>query len=272
MSSPLDLDAYFARIGYAGPRTPALQTLRDVVFRHATTIPFENLDVLLSRGISLDLAAVQKKLVADRRGGYCFEQNGLLLEVLRALGFQVVPVSARVRLKVARDFTPPRTHVFLKVIVDGVPWLADVGVGGLSPASPLRLDVESEQPTPHEPRRVIREGAVLHHQARLSADAWSDVCEFTLEEMPPIDRELANYWTSTNAASKFKLNLFAARALPDGTRVSILNNEFTHRRGAGHIESRVLATHRDLLDVLAERFGLRFPADTRFACANATFA
>ena len=147
-----DLDAYFARLGLDGPRPPTLATLSAIVLAHIRAIPFENLDVLLGRGIDLDPAAVEHKLVHARRGGYCFEHNSHLLHVLGALGFAVTPLSARVRVNRARDDTPPRTHVLVRVDLDGTPWLADVGVGGLSPTAPLRLDPEAEQATPHEPR------------------------------------------------------------------------------------------------------------------------
>ena len=163
-----DLDAYFARTGYTGPRTPTLATLHGIVAAHAKAIPFENLDVLLNRGINLDLGAIAQKLIHEKRGGYCFEQNTLLLSVLETLGFHVRPISARVRLQRPRDFTPPRTHVFLRVELDGVSWLADVGIGSQSLTAALRLDDSgAEQPTPHEPRRIVREGAKLFHQVRL---------------------------------------------------------------------------------------------------------
>ena len=82
MSYTPDLPAYFARIGLHGERQPTLDLLRAIVHAHVSSIPFENLDVLLGRGISLDPTAVERKLVHDRRGGYCFEQNSLLLHVL----------------------------------------------------------------------------------------------------------------------------------------------------------------------------------------------
>src|SRR5262245_29979880 len=137
----MDLNTYLARIRYSGPREPTLDTLRGVVLAHATAIPFENLDVLLGRGVSLADADVERKLVRDGRGGYCFEQNSLLLRALSALGFSATPLSARVRLQAPRDFVPPRTHLFVRVVIGGVPWLADVGVGGLSPTAPVRLDL-----------------------------------------------------------------------------------------------------------------------------------
>jgi N-hydroxyarylamine O-acetyltransferase len=259
----LDLDAYFARTGYAGARAPTLETLHAIVGAHTRSIPFENLDVLLGRGVSLAPADIERKLVRDHRGGYCFEQNGLLLLVLQALGYEVRPLSARVRLRHPREYTPPRTHLCLRVELDGASWLADVGVGGLSLTSAIRLVEEVEQPTPHEPRRLVREGGRLFHQARLGAE-WTDVYEFTLEEMPPIDREVANWFTSAHPQSHFRNRLVVARAAPAGGRLSILNDEFTIRGADGRGEKRALASADELLAVLAEHFGLHFAAGTRF--------
>src|SRR3982750_4635329 len=115
----MNLAAYFERIGYRGPDRPDLALLSALTDAHTRSIPFENLDVLLGRPISLAREALFQKLVVDRRGGYCFEQNGLFLEVLRELGFQVTPISARVRLQHPRDYIPPRTHVFLRVELGG---------------------------------------------------------------------------------------------------------------------------------------------------------
>lgn len=83
----IDLDAYFKRIGFSGARAPSLEALDGIVLRHVKSIPFENLDVLLGRPIDLDDAAIEKKLIHEKRGGYCFEQNTLLLAVLKQLGF-----------------------------------------------------------------------------------------------------------------------------------------------------------------------------------------
>ena len=210
----MDLDAYFARTGYRGPRTPTLETLHGLVRAHVQTIPFENLDVLLGKPIELEPAALIQKLVHDRRGGYCFEQNTLLLEVLTALGFHVRPLSARVRWQRPRDYTPARTHLLVRVELDE-PWLADVGVGAMSPTAALRLAEHGEQATPHEPRRLLREGDMIYHQARLGDD-WHDVCELTLEEMPLIDRIVANWYTSTHPQSHFKHRLARRARDADG--------------------------------------------------------
>jgi len=261
----IDLAAYFARVGYDGPVAPTLNVLNDLMHAHVQTIPFENLDVLLGRGIDLAPEALQRKLVEQRRGGYCFEQNGLLLLVLDAIGFAVTPLSARVRYQRPRDYTPARTHLFLRVEIDGVPWIADVGVGALSLTSAIRFDGDGEQATRHEPRRIIRENGRFFHQVRFG-DEWHDVLEFTGEEMPPIDRELANWFTSAHPQSHFKNRLIAARALPDGGRLTLLNRELTIRSRSGEARTRQLATPAELVSVLDEAFSLRFPAETVFPC------
>lgn len=270
-----DLEAYRARLGLTGRLPPTLATLRALTNAHVRAIPFENLDVLLGRAIDLEPAVIEHKLIHQRRGGYCFEQNTLLLHVLRALGFQVTPLSARVRVQRPRDYTPARTHLVVRVDLDGERWLADVGVGALSPTAPLSLDTEDEQATPHEPRRIVRAGrwhddslrgpeALLYHQVRF-ADGWHDVCELTLEEMPEIDRVVGNWYTSTHPRSHFKDRLIVARANDDG-RLTLVNRELSQRDRAGRATTRELSGPDQLLEVLAAQFGLHFPAGTRFPC------
>jgi len=259
----MDLDRYFARIGYAGSRSPTLATLDALTHAHTRAIPFENLDVLLGRPIDLSTDALFDKLVVRRRGGYCFEQNGLFLEVLRELGFDAKPISARVRIDRPRDFTPARTHVFVRVELDGQSVVTDVGVGALSLTRSLRLFDEAPQETPHETRRIVREDGRYFHQARLG-DAWSDVCEFTLEEMPLIDREVANHFTSTHPRSHFRDRLIVARADEDGARVVLVNDTLKVRGRDGRADATAITSPGDLLAALRDRFGLAFPPETRF--------
>jgi len=263
----VDLAAYFARIGYDGAVEPTLPTLNGIVRAHVQSIPFENLDVLAGRPIELAPAALERKLVQARRGGYCFEQNGLLLLVLQAIGFDVTPLSARVRYGRPGGVIPPRTHLFLRVEIDGGSWLADVGVGGLSMTSAIRLDEQGEQTTPHEPRRIAREGALWLHQVRFGLD-WHDVYEFTLEEMPLIDRELANWYTSAHPQSDFRNRLVVALALSGGRRKTLLNREFTERRRDGTVDGRLIATPEELRLVLTEDFGLDVDAHGPLTCAG----
>src|SRR5262245_46685487 len=130
------LDAYLRRIGYRGPRAASPEALAALHEAHVAAVPFENLDILLGRTISLDLDALEAKIVSGRRGGYCFEQNTLFRAVLERLGFRVTSLAARVR---GGDVLRPRTHMLLRVDLDEGPWLADVGFGGDGLVHPLPL-------------------------------------------------------------------------------------------------------------------------------------
>lgn len=252
----MDLDAYFDRIGYRGSRAPTLATLHAITAAHVMTIPFENIDVVLNRGVDLEPDALFRKLVTQKRGGYCFEQNGLLLLVLEAMGFSVVPLSGRVRVGRPREYLPARTHVFLRVTIDGTRWLTDVGVGSSSLTSALRFDVDNDpQETPHETRRLVTEGAIRYHQIKYG-ETWNDVYEFTGEEMPFIDRVVGSWYTSDYPKSHFKDRLTVAKALPDGRRATILNRDFTLRERDGSAEVKTLDSPAALAEVLQSQFGL----------------
>lgn len=262
VSDYVDLDAYFQRIGYEGPREVSPAVLSDIVHAHVLTIPFENLDVLLGKPILLDAASLQRKLVHERRGGYCFEQNGLLLLVLEAMGFEVAPISARVKLGYPRGEITPRTHLVVRIELDGSSWLADVGVGGLSPTASLRLELDREQRTPHETRRIVQEGDLYFHQALLAGE-WEDVYQMTLEEMPLIDREVANWYTSTSPRSRFRNLMMVAKAAPEGVRLTILNDEFSVRDASGKATKTLIRTQEEMLDLLAEHFGVHLQGNDR---------
>src|SRR5579863_8510791 len=113
----MDLQAYCARVGFSGALHPTAECLRELHLAHATHVPFENIDVLLRRPIRLDRDSLWKKLVKDRRGGYCFEQNALFAAVLEEIGFPVTRLAARVRL--GAPGVGARTHMLLAVEADG---------------------------------------------------------------------------------------------------------------------------------------------------------
>ena len=261
------VDSYLRRIGYRGPTDPTLPVLHALAAHHVEAIPFENLDVLLGRPIGLTVEAIAAKLLDEGRGGYCFEHNGLLLEVLGTLGFTVRPLSARVRYQRPPDEVTPRTHMFLRVDLDGEGWLVDVGFGGFSLASAIRLGTEAPQDTPHEPRRIVSRDGRFFHQVRL-ADTWHDLSEFTGEDMPLVDRELGNWFTSTHPTSSFRHRLVAARTLPAGERLTLQNRELSHRRRGGAVDVTMIETPEALLAVLADRFGLHFAPGTTFPCSG----
>lgn len=258
----VDLDGYFMRIGYTGPREPTLAVLHAITRAHAEAIPFENVDVLLGRPILLELAAIYRKLVVDRRGGYCFEQNGLLLEVLTQLGFAVRPLSARVRVGVTdRSIDLPRTHLVLEVTIADEVWITDVGVGAASLTAALRLVADVEQATPHEPHRFVRTDGKWYHQL-LRGGEWLDVYEFTGETMPLIDRTVANWYTSTHPQSKFRRGLSVALARPNGQRATLRDFEFSRYDRSGVVARRDVSAAGELLHVLHDEFGIDLPTGT----------
>lgn len=264
MTSPdaLNLDAYFARIGYQGPTSVSAQTLHALAAAHTAALPFNNVDILLGKLIPLDLASLQEKLIVQGRGGYCFEQNGFMTHVLRRLGFKVRPMGGRVRLDRPRHIVPPRTHMVIFAEADGERWLVDVGFGRYSLTCALRLDTDTEQTMPMEVRRLVREDGRIFHQAR-SGEEWRDVYEFTLDEFHAIDQEVGNWWTSTSPTSRFKTHLTAARVVPSRGRVTILDRQFSTIAADGTAERREIASPQELLAILDEHFGLRYPPGTR---------
>jgi N-hydroxyarylamine O-acetyltransferase len=257
----IDLTAYGKRIGYPGPFEPTLSVLTAILNGHTCSIPFENLDVLMGRRIYLDNHSLQNKLVTEKRGGYCFEQNGLLLAVLQEVGFAARPFAGRVRLMTpSRDILPARTHLFVIVELEGEEWLADVGVGQTSLTAPLRLNDAAEQETPHGTRLIEREDGKLYHRA-LTREGWIDVCETLLEPMPLIDREVASWFTNTHPDSSFKARLVCALARPMGERITLLNRTFMRRNGSETLETRQLENKQELLQVLSSEFGIDLPSD-----------
>ena len=164
----LDQKAWLARIGYTGPLTPTLETLNQLIFTHSHSIPYETLDIMLGRPPKLDMLTLQQKMIASRRGGYCFEQNMLFRAGLRSLGYRITSLQGRVVRGLEIDAPRPAIHMLLKVELPEGTYLADVGFGNLAPTSALMLVPQVEQETPHEVMRFIDVGGELTLQARSS--------------------------------------------------------------------------------------------------------
>jgi N-hydroxyarylamine O-acetyltransferase len=255
----LDLDAYLERIGHRGPVVPSVDCLNELHLAHVTSIPFENLDILLGRPIRLDLDSLQGKLVRDRRGGYCFEQNALFAAALERIGFGVTRLAARVH-----GGSGGRTHMVLRVEAGGAAWLADVGFGG---GSILR-------PIPLEPGTVVDQFGwrfrLLEDDGGTALEAhrpggWVDVYAFTLESQRPIDYEIANHYTSTHPDSPFTRTLTVQRTTP-GRSWILRDRTLLELTPSGETETTI--ADDELLDLLGERFELEFPEGTRFDGAS----
>jgi N-hydroxyarylamine O-acetyltransferase len=268
----IDLDRYLARIGYHGSPRADLDTLRALTALHPGAIPFEAVDVFLRRPIDLSPGALQAKLIDGGRGGYCFEQNGLLERVLAALGFAVEGLIARVFWMRPPDAPPlPLTHMALRVTIDGEQWLADVGFGSCVPGVPLRLGCAGmPQPTAHETFRLTSRGTWTLLEAQLP-DGWHPVYLLSPEPALESDYIAANWYTSTHPESGFRQELRVAQTTPE-RRTTLLNNRLTVRHARGTAQRRFLS-EPELADTLVSTFGLRLDAESaRQAAALATVA
>ncbi|MGH8179696.1 MAG: arylamine N-acetyltransferase family protein [Steroidobacteraceae bacterium] len=257
----IDLDRYLARIGYAGTPRPDLDTLRALTQLHPATITFEAIDVLLGRPVDLSPGAIQAKLVDGGRGGYCFEQNGLLKHVLEKLGFAVEGLIARVFWTLPPDAPlMPLTHMALRVTIGGERWLADVGFGACVAGTPLRLDaIGAQQPTRHETFRLTGKGTWTLLEALLP-DGWQPLYMLSPEPAVDADYVAANWYTSTHPSSGFRRELRVALTAPD-RRTTLMNDRLTVRHSTGGMERRFLE-EREIAQALVSTFGLRLDADS----------
>ncbi|NUO74734.1 MAG: arylamine N-acetyltransferase [Lysobacter sp.] len=254
-----DLDLYLRRLGYATAPAPTLDTLRDLQLRHTSTFAFETLAALLHAPVAVDLPSLQRKLLHDGRGGYCYELNRLFLALLQDLGFEARGVTGRVVMGGPEDALPARTHLFVQATVAGVPYLVDVGFGSMVPTGPLRLDSEQPQATPHEDYRVNRFGEGYILRARVG-DEWRGLYVFDLQPAAEIDYVVGNWYVSTHPESPFRGQLYAARMGP-GLRKTLRNGSYAvHRLGAAS-ERRELEDADEVLAVLRDELGIRVPQD-----------
>lgn len=253
----LDLSAYFDRIDYRGAAEPTLDVLQDLVTAHTRTIPFENLDPLLGVPIDdLSPEALTDKLVHRRRGGYCYEQNGLMGYALAELGFQVRRFAARVVWMLPPDAPPTAlTHTLLAVGFPGSQgaYLVDVGFGGQTPTSPLRFEIGGVQQTTHEPYRLEDRGDGLVLQAQVRGD-WRALYEFAPQTRPHIDLRMGSWYVSTHPASHFVTGLMAV-LVTDDARWNLSGRTLTIHRADGSEQIR-LDDATAVVDVLADRFGI----------------
>lgn len=256
MNDDLDLDAYFDRIGHDGDTRPTRATLEALVERHARALPFENLDTLAGRIPKLDLASLQAKLVAGGRGGYCYEQNGLFLAVLRRLGFDARGGEARIRSGVPAEVVTGRTHMVLRVVLDGVPHLVDVGFGR-APRAPLRLDERGEQRAATGLYRLSEDGddGGLLLQVR-GGDAWDDCYRIVGWHAQAIDYQMANWFTATWPESFLRQHLLLSRAI-EGGRVTLMDRRLARRvPESAAAQERTLHTRAEFAAALDGVFGL----------------
>ncbi len=253
----LDLRAYFDRINYRGAAEPTLEVLQDLMTAHTGSIPFENLDPLMGVPVDdLGPEALTDKLVFRRRGGYCYEQNGLMGYVLTEIGFRVRRLAGRVVWMQPPDAPlGAQTHTVLAVTFPGSQgsFLVDVGFGGQTLTSPIRLQTGNEQQTTHEPYRLKDRGDGLVLQA-LVRDEWRPLYIFGTQTVPQVDLTVGSWYVSTHPSSIFVTGLTVALTTDDA-RCNLAGRNLTIHRADGSEKIR-LDDAAAVIDVLGERFGI----------------
>ncbi len=238
------LTRYFDRIAYGGPAEPTLQALEEICWLHQLAIPFENLDIYLyRRPISLVPDAIYTKLVQRRRGGFCFEQNGLLAIMLETMGYGVSMGYATWELETG-EWVAPFDHLVLKVTIPGqaTPWLADVGFGRNTPAGPLPLrhDAKHRQPRSGIEYRIGKL-TKTERQWRIAMQPAGEppqpLYEADLRPRRMDEFEHRNQFNQTSPDSHFTQGLICSRPTADGGRVTIAGDLLIQTRDGERTET-----------------------------------
>jgi N-hydroxyarylamine O-acetyltransferase len=247
------LGDYLRAIGVVPPLDVTGETLRRVHVAHRETFLFENLTIQTGGGISLVLADLERKFLDRGCGGYCFEHNTLFAAALRDLGFTVETLLARVR------HGPPdrwvRTHMVLRVRIDGAPWLADVGFGGFGLIEPIPL-VEGATADQGGASYALRreDGAWILSMRDLSSGA--DLYEFTEDPQTAADIEVANHYTATHPDSRFRRILTIQRGTR-GERLLLRGDRLIRFRDGRSSEEPV--DRQQLRQIARDLFGVELP-------------
>ena len=253
--APLDpgtVDAYLARIGYDGPRAATPEVLRDLHVAHMLHVPFENLDIVERRPIVLETDHLVDKIIGRRRGGFCFELNGLFASLLTSLGFEVRMLSAEVHMGDG-TWSPPFDHMTLEVRLDE-PWLADIGFGD-SFREPLRLEEPGRQHV-FDRDFQLREVDGTTVLADLKDGSWEDMFRFDRTPRALTDYEGRSHWLQNAEESIFRSGRLCTRITPTG-RITLRMDRFIITESDDRQE-HAIADEDAYRALVGEHFGMTY--------------
>jgi N-hydroxyarylamine O-acetyltransferase len=248
----LDVRSYLDRIGYTGPTSPTIETLRSIHIAHLLAVPFENLDIAQGRKISLDEGEILRKIVQQRRGGFCYELNGAFSALLTSLGFQVTLLSARVARETGGE-GPEFDHLGLRVGLEE-PWLADVGFGDFFLA-PLRMELAQEQVDAVGTFRLVQVADRLQIEKSQPDKPWKPQYSFSQQPRNLADFAGMCHYHQTSPESSFTQNRICSRATPEG-RITLSGMKLIVTRN-GRREEKLLSSEHDWSGALYEHFGIK---------------
>ena len=243
----MNVEAYLKRINYNGPLEPTPETLRALQVAHLFAVPFENLSIHAGEPIVLEEGALYSKIVEKKRGGFCYECNGLFAGLLRALGFEVAMLGAGVAHREG-GFGPIFDHMTLMVTLADR-WLVDVGFGD-SFLEPLLLDERGEQ----ESFRIDDDRDYLVLTRRNDQRVWEPQYRFTLQPYGFADYEEMCRFHQTSPESHFTKNLICSRVTEEG-RITLSGMKLITTSG-GHREEQALSSQDEFTRILRDQFGV----------------
>jgi N-hydroxyarylamine O-acetyltransferase len=244
-------DSYLKRIGYAGLTSPNPDLLRNLHRAHLLSVPFENLDIAFGRRIVCEEQFFLKKIVDRHRGGFCYELNGAFAALLRALGFHVTLLSARVPREDGSQ-TPEFDHLTLRVDLEE-PWLADVGFGDCF-LSPLRLELDTEQAQDGRKYRITEEAGSLHVERTESGGVWKRQHSFTLTPRRLDEFAAMCHFHQTSPESPFTRKKLCTLATANG-RITLSDSKLIVTCNGGR-EERILESEQEWRKALKNFFGI----------------
>lgn len=247
-----NLDAYLERIDYSGNKAPSVETLRDLHIAHTLNVPFENLEVFYKRPVWLDEASLYKKIVENRRGGYCFEMNGIFSIALKRIGFKVSNLLARVTID--SSYYTTKTHQVILVETGNKRWLADVGFGNNGILAPLLIEENTDQKQFAHIYRIIKDLEFGYLLQKKEGDKYNSLYAFTLDKCYPEDFEMSNYYTSTFPESFFIKMRMCTMPTKEG-RITLVDNQFKTEKN-GSVTEKPITNDAEFKGFLSEYFKL----------------
>lgn len=247
-----NLDAYFERIHVEKEENFTEEYLDKLVFAHQCEVPFENLDVRRKEPILLDTEALFDKVITKKRGGYCFELNGLFSRFLKDVGFKVFP--CRCRITRGKDFLPPVLHRGSIVELEDGLYYCDVGFGGPQPGGCIKVEDGYEKFVADQKYRITKHDEHWWDLSRELEEGWESVMQFTLVPQPEQDYIALSMYCALHPASVFVQKTLLNRRLVNGSVA--LTDELYVKNVGGVRTEEVITDKKRYAEVIETEFGI----------------
>jgi len=258
----MEAEKYLERINYSDKTEPEMEVLKALQKKHLLSVPFENLDIHDKIPIELDLANIFKKVVIERRGGFCYELNGIFHELLNSIGFDVKMISARVFDQTQQIFSPEFDHLAIIAKIESVDYLADVGFGEFA-FSPLKIELNTIHNDERGSFRIEKYDDLYYKVAKRAGDNWGPEYMFTLKKRDLSEFKDMCHYNQTSPLSHFTQNKFCSLATEKG-RITVTSNKIKITEGDTITELQV-NSEEEFLVALTKYFHIRLNDSVQFA-------